>query len=97
MARIDWKDAVARAVRRHRADLGISQEQLAELVDLSRGYISRIESSDADLSITVFVKIAEGLGKRPWMLLKDAEESIPLRRLIKPKTGQGKQPSRKRS
>jgi len=77
MATLDWKDAVARAVRRHRADLGISQEELAEKSDSSRGYISRIESGSVDLSLAVFVRLATGLGIEPWELLKDAQTTAP--------------------
>jgi len=77
MATVDWKDAVARAVRRHRADLGISQEMLAEKADLSRAYISHIESGSKDFSLTVFVKLATGLGMEPWELLKDAQTAAP--------------------
>jgi transcriptional regulator with XRE-family HTH domain len=79
MATFDWKDAVARAVRRHRADLGISQERLAERAELSRAYISHIESGSVDLSLTVFVKLSAGLGMEPWELLKDAQTASPKR------------------
>jgi predicted transcriptional regulator len=79
MATIDWKDGVARAVRRHRADLGISQEQLAESADLSRSYISHIESGLVDLSLTAFVKISVGLRMEPWELLKDAQTNVARR------------------
>jgi transcriptional regulator with XRE-family HTH domain len=79
MATIDWKDAVARAVRRHRADLGISQEELAEKADSSRGYVSRIESGSVDISISVFVRLAAAFEMEPWELLKDAQMAMPRR------------------
>jgi transcriptional regulator with XRE-family HTH domain len=79
MATIDWKDAVARAVRRHRADLGISQEELAEKANSGRGYISRIESGSVDVSLAVFVRLAVALGVEPWELLKDAQTAVPRR------------------
>jgi transcriptional regulator with XRE-family HTH domain len=88
MPTIDWKDGVARAVRRHRADLGISQEQLAEKADLSRSYISHIESGLVDLSLTVFVKLSVGLGVEPWELLRDAQMATPRRSVSIPKKKQ---------
>jgi len=83
MASIKWNDAIARAVRRHRADMGISQERLAELAGITRGYVSRIETGDVEISLAVFVRLATALGMAPWELLKDAELAIPKRKLPK--------------
>jgi transcriptional regulator with XRE-family HTH domain len=83
MATIDWKDAVARAVRRHRADLGISQEELAEKANSGRGYISRIESGSVDVSLAVFVRLAIALEMEPWELLRDAQIAVPRRSVSK--------------
>ena len=76
---IDWKDAVARAVRRNRADLKISQEALAESAGISRNYISRVESASADLSVVVFGRLAIAFGMRPWEFLRDVELAMPLK------------------
>ena len=86
---IDWKDAVARAVRRNRADLKISQEALAESAGISRNYVSRVESASADLSLVVFTRLATAFGMRPWEFLRDAELALPIRKSVKagkPKT-----------
>ena len=80
---IDWKDAVARAVRRNRADLKISQEALAESAGISRNYISRVESASADLSLVVFSRLAMAFGMRPWELLRDTELAVPIKPLAK--------------
>ena len=77
---IDWKDAVARAVRRNRADLKISQEALAESAGISRNYVSRVESASADLSLVVFSRLAAAFGMRPWEFLRDAELALPIRK-----------------
>ena len=80
---IDWKDAVARAVRRNRADLKISQEALAESAGISRNYVSRVESASADLSLVVFTRLASAFGMRPWEFLRDAELALPIRKSVK--------------
>ena len=77
MATINWKDAVGRAVRRERSGLRLSQEELGEMSDLSRTYVSLIESADASVSLEAFVRIALALGKRPWELLREAEDLVP--------------------
>lgn len=79
---IDWKDAVARAVRRHRADLKISQEALAEAASLSRNYVSSVESASVDFSFVVFTRLAIALGVRPWELLREAEQALPSRKKV---------------
>lgn len=48
-------------VRRHREQLGLSQEGLAELTGLHRTYISDIERGVRNLSLRSIIKIAAGL------------------------------------
>lgn len=59
-------------VRERREALGITQERLAELADLSKNYIGNIERGEQELSVTALVKVAGGLGLGGADLLKQA-------------------------
>ena len=57
-------------VRSLRAKRGMSQEQLADLADLDRTYISGIERGIRNVSLMNIVKIADALDINPSELLK---------------------------
>ena len=57
-------------VRSIRAKRGISQEQLADLAELDRTYISGVERGIRNISLLNIVKIAEALEVNPSELLK---------------------------
>lgn len=57
-------------VRSIRAKRGISQEQLADLADLDRTYISGVERGIRNISLLNIVKIADALEVNPSELLK---------------------------
>ena len=48
-------------VRRYRKELGMSQDDLAELADISVTHMSHIETGNTKLSLTVLVKLANAL------------------------------------
>ena len=48
-----------------RAERGMSQEDLAGMAEVNRGYISRIENGHVSFSIPVLLKIAEALEVQP--------------------------------
>ena len=48
-------------VRKLRNDMKISQEQLAEIADLHRTYIGRIERAEKNVTLTTLEKIAFAL------------------------------------
>jgi transcriptional regulator with XRE-family HTH domain len=54
--------AFGEAVKRHREDSGLSQEELSFLCGLHRTYISDIERGARNPSIIATYKISEGLG-----------------------------------
>ncbi len=56
------RDRIARHMRARRDVLGLSQERLAELVDLHRTYIGSIERSERNVSIDNVERIAHVLG-----------------------------------
>lgn len=50
------------AVRRHRENLRLSQEELAGRADMDRSYVGRIERSEQNVSLANAQKLAEALG-----------------------------------
>jgi len=58
-------------VRMFRRAKGLSQEELAEKVDISVPHMSHIETGNTKLSLPVFVALTEALGIRADELLHD--------------------------
>ena len=65
------RNALARNLRRLRAERGISQEELAELAGLHRTYIGSIERCERNVSIDNIAKLAAAFGISPSKLLED--------------------------
>jgi transcriptional regulator with XRE-family HTH domain len=59
------------AVRTRRAQLGISQEELAARADLDRTYIGGIERGERNVALLNIVRIADALGVAVTSLVKD--------------------------
>lgn len=51
-------------IRQHREDINMTQQQLADLVDVRRETISRLEKNAYNPSLELAMRIAEVLGKR---------------------------------
>lgn len=64
------------AVRRRRYKLGLSQENLAELADIHRTYVSSIESGKVSISIEVARKVAKSLKVSLGKLISEAEKNL---------------------
>lgn len=64
-------DQIGMRVRLFRRRKGLSQEELAELVDISVTHMSHIETGNTKLSLPVFVALAEALDVRADELLHD--------------------------
>lgn len=63
--------SIGRKIAMKRGERNLSQEDLAGLADVNRGYISRIENGRVAFSIPVLLRIAEALGIHPSKLLED--------------------------
>ena len=57
-------------VRRLRIERNLSQEDLAELADLHRNYVSQIECGRRNVSLLNILKLANGLKVRPTKLIE---------------------------
>ena len=72
----DIKTRFAKAVRRRRRELDLTQEQLAEISNLDRTYISLIERAERSPTLENVEKLAHGLGLKIWELFsRYVEES----------------------
>lgn len=58
-------------VKKIREDIGLSQEQLANLADFDRTYISLIERGKRNLSLLNVCKFAKALNVKPFELIKN--------------------------
>ncbi len=58
-------------IKKYRLEKNLSQEQLAEMTDLSPNYISMIERADKTPSLTTLINIANALNVTTDMILYD--------------------------
>ena len=62
---IQSPSSIGPAIKEHRDMMGLTQQQMAEKIDISRTYLSMIERGVADnYSLVVYKKILGELGKR---------------------------------
>lgn len=64
----------AKALKEYRTAKGISQEELAEICDLDRTYISLLERSKRNPSLEIVFCLAKGLGITPSALIRTVEK-----------------------
>ena len=62
---------IGRNSRERREQIGLTQAELAERIDVSRGLIARIERNDSVPSLCVLFGISEQLGCEPAELLAE--------------------------
>jgi transcriptional regulator with XRE-family HTH domain len=63
-------------IRRRRHKLNLSQEDFADMANIHRTYVSKIELGKVDVGIGVAYKIAIALGLPLSKLLKETENNI---------------------
>lgn len=76
MDNLQLQQAFGRVIKRIRLEKGISQERLAELVELHRTYISDIERGGRNVSLVNIYRIAEGLNVKSTELFQGMEEEL---------------------
>ncbi|MCM2341669.1 helix-turn-helix transcriptional regulator [Rhodoferax sp.] len=64
--------SIGAAIRRARAEVGVSQEALAVDANLDRSYVGGIERGEHNLTAMNLVKIADALMVKPSSLLASA-------------------------
>lgn len=57
----DIKIVLGQQIRKLRVEAGMSQQALSEKCDIFRTYVSRVESGEANPTVTVLAAIAAGL------------------------------------
>lgn len=75
-------EELARLVIRHRAALGISQEELARRVGTSHSAISRIESGRHKTSVETLQRLAHALEVRLVLGFESGPADQPIRELV---------------
>jgi transcriptional regulator with XRE-family HTH domain len=65
--------AFGRAVRRRRAEVGLSQEALADRAGIHRTYIGGIERGERNPTLLMIHRLARALGVLPTRLLEPDE------------------------
>ncbi len=75
-------EELARLVIKHRAALGLSQQELAERVGTSHSAISRIESGRHKTSVETLQRIAEALDLRLVLGFESGPPDRPVRELV---------------
>lgn len=63
-------------IRKHRASLGLSQEQFADRCGFDRTYISMIERGKRNISILNLLRIAHGLNVRISTLVEGLNNGL---------------------
>lgn len=66
---MELRKVLSKNVKFYRKQLGISQEKLAELCNLSTNYVGSIESKARRVNIDTIQKLAKGLNIEPYKLL----------------------------
>ena len=67
------REVLAYWIRLKRVDKGWSQERLAMECELDRTYVSAVERSRWNVSLSNIERLAQALGVEPWTLLKPPE------------------------
>ena len=75
-------EAIARFVIQRRAELGLTQEQLAERMGTSYSAISRIESGQHPSRVATLQRLAEALEVRWVMGFESGPPERPIRELV---------------
>lgn len=68
---MDVRVRVGRNLRRYRRARGVSQEELADLCELDRTYVSGIERGLRNPTVVVLERLANVLGVAPGLLLEE--------------------------
>lgn len=68
--------AFGKAVRERRLAMGISQEQLADAVQVERSHMGKIERGEHSPSLSLIIRIADALSVSPGRLVDKAVQKM---------------------
>jgi len=60
------------AIRRHRDEMGVSQECLAEMIGCHRNYVGYLERGEQNVTIDMLARVAKALGCSVTGLVQEA-------------------------
>lgn len=72
------QEQVGQRIADLRAERGVSQRRLADVLGLDPSALSRIESGERGLAVDELVSVAEFLGVETDALLRDEVDAVPL-------------------
>lgn len=73
MRRAPLPERIGAALRKRREELDVSQEDLAERVQMHRTYYSSIERGLKNVRVETLERVCQALKVRMWEVMKDAE------------------------
>lgn len=73
MKKLTVAQSVGQTMRAHRTQLGLSQDDFADVIDMHRGYYSAIERGEKNITLNTLRRVAAGLGVPMAELLRDAD------------------------
>ncbi len=72
----DYRAAID-TIRKARADLGVSQLELARRLEKPPSFVNKIEQLERRLDILEFIAIAQALGLEPGNLVTTIADAVP--------------------
>ena len=70
-------DSVGSRIRERRLRLGYTQERLADVADISKGFLSEVETGNRNISAENLLRVAYALGVSLDYLMKGSPETAP--------------------
>lgn len=67
---------LAANIRKIRLERGLTQEGLAELADIDRVFMQRVEAGKVNITAVTIVRIAEALGAQPGRLFDPTAPAV---------------------
>ena len=67
---------IGRRIRNHRNRNGLTQQELADRTELTKGFISQLERGQVSASVVTLMDLIECLGTTPAEFFKDEEEQV---------------------
>ena len=76
MTKSKAEEVFGHVLRRHRLEVNLSQEELAELSNLHRTYISQLERGLKSPSLKALLALAQALNTQAHILLREVEKEL---------------------